>query len=170
MAVKKKAKSKTKPKKARAKKRTTKKKVAKKKKVTRRPKATKKRPVTKKKPRRKPKALKKKPAVRKPTSRKPKPTPPEKPAAPLPSAGEEHIGVVTHFYTHLSVAIIQVESGTLREGDTIHIKGHTSDFRQRVESMEINHIHEPQVTAGQVFGLRVTEHAREHDVVFKVAR
>ena len=151
MAVRKKAKSKTKTKKARVKKRATKKKATKKK-VTRRP-----------------KALKKKPAVRKPAVRKPKP--PERPAAaPLPSAGEERIGIVTHFYTHLSVAIIQMESGTLREGDTIHIKGHTSDFRQRVESMEINLIHVPQVTAGQVFGLRVTEHAREHDVVFKVAQ
>ena len=151
MAVRKKAKSKTKTKKARVKKRATKKKATKKK-VTRRP-----------------KALKKKPAVRKPAVRKPKP--PERPAAaPLPSAGEERIGIVTHFYTHLSVAIIQMESGTLREGDTIHIKGHTSDFRQRVESMEINHIHVPQVTAGQVFGLRVTEHAREYDVVFKVAQ
>ena len=169
MAVKKKARSKTKTKKAQVKKRATKRKATKKK-VTRRPKAAKKRPATKKKSGRKSKALKKRPAARKPAAPKPKPIPPKKPAASLPSAGEERIGVVTHFYTHLSVAIIQMESGTLREGDTIHIKGHTSDFRQRVESMEINHIHVPQVTAGQVFGLRVTEHAREYDVVFKVAQ
>ena len=46
--------------------------------------------------------------------------------------------------------------------------GHTSDFRQRVDSMEIEHVHVLQTTTGQEFGLRVTEHAREHDVVYKV--
>ena len=88
------------------------------------------------------------------------------PGAPLP--GEERIGVVTHYYTHLQVATVRMESGVLREGDTVHIKGHTSDFRQRVESMEVDHVHVPEVWPGQSFGLKVVEHAREHDVVYKV--
>ncbi|OGI37378.1 MAG: hypothetical protein A2140_03095 [Candidatus Muproteobacteria bacterium RBG_16_62_13] len=98
----------------------------------------------------------------------PRPTAPAAPP-PVAIAGEERVGVVTHYYSHLAVAIIRMERGNLREGDTVHIKGHTSDFRQRVESMEIDHVHVMQVGAKQEFGMRVWEHAREHDVVYKVA-
>jgi putative protease len=57
----------------------------------------------------------------------------------------------------------------LRTGDTIHIKGHTSDFRQMVGSIEVNHAHVDQVQSGESFGVKVSEHAREHDIVYKVA-
>ena len=57
---------------------------------------------------------------------------------PLAEPGER-IGVVTHYYSHLSVAIMRLESGgTLRVGDVIHIRGHTTDFSQKVESLEVN--------------------------------
>jgi len=77
------------------------------------------------------------------------------------------IGIVTHYFPHVSAAIVQLETGSLRVGDVIHIKGHTSDFTQRVESMEIDHVHVSEARPGQSFGLRVKEHAREHDVVYK---
>jgi translation elongation factor EF-1alpha len=82
--------------------------------------------------------------------------------------GEERVGFVTHYYGHLSVAAIRLESGSLRVGDTIRILGHTSDFRQRVESMQVEH--QPVTEAGrrQEIGLKVTEHARENDDVYKV--
>ncbi|MGA8930879.1 MAG: hypothetical protein WCC80_15825 [Pseudolabrys sp.] len=60
----------------------------------------------------------------KPTPVRPTPTSPAKPAAP-----EERIGVVTHYYSHPSVAATQLERGTLRVGDVIYICGHTTDFR-----------------------------------------
>jgi putative protease len=90
------------------------------------------------------------------------------PARPAPLPGEELIGVVTHYYGHLSVAAIKIESGSLSVGDTIRILGHTSNFRQRVESMQVEH--EPVTEAGrrQEIGLKVTEHAREGDDVYKV--
>jgi translation elongation factor EF-G len=97
-----------------------------------------------------------------------KPAPTPTPAASAAGPGEERIGVVTHYYTHLGVAVVRLETGTLRVGDTIHIRGHTSDFRQKVESMQIEHQPVTEVRAGQEFGLKVVEHAREHDVVFKV--
>jgi translation elongation factor EF-1alpha len=75
---------------------------------------------------------------------------------------------VTHYYGHLSVAIVKLESGTLRVGDTIHIRGHTSDFSQRVESLHIGHAPVAEVGPQDDFGLKVIEHAREHDVVYKV--
>jgi hypothetical protein len=111
------------------------------------------------------------------TARKPRPTgartleavkpPPSRPATPISS--EQRIGVVTHYYGHLSVAAMQLEPGaTLRVGDVIHIWGHTTDFTQRVESLEVNHAPVTEVGPKDDFGLKVTEHTREHDLVFKV--
>src|SRR5215831_6523894 len=66
---------------------------------------------------------------------KPKPAPP-----PLrgPAPGEVRVGVVTHYYGHLSVAAVKLEVA-LAVGQTIRILGHTSDFKQRVDSMQIEH-------------------------------
>jgi hypothetical protein len=83
-----------------------------------------------------------------------------------PMQREEAIGVVTHYYSHLSVAIIQLNKGVLRIGDTVHIKGMTTDFTQQAESMEYEHQHIDQASAGQSFGLKVIDHARQHDIVY----
>ena len=88
-------------------------------------------------------------------------------SAAVAPPGTQRVGVVTHYYSHLSVAIVQLETGSIRAGDVIHIKGHTSDFTQPVESMEIDHVHVDEVRPSQSFGLRVKEHAREHDIVYK---
>jgi hypothetical protein len=93
--------------------------------------------------------------------------PPRRP--PQPTAEEQRIGVVTHYYSHLSVAAMQLEPGTtLRVGDIIHIRGHTTDFTQKVESLEVNHAPVTEVGPNDDFGLKVIEHAREHDIVCKV--
>ena len=81
---------------------------------------------------------------------------------------EESIGVVTHYYSHPSVATLKLESDTLRVGDVIHIRGHTTDFTQKVESLEVSHAPVIEVGPNDDFGLKVVEHVREHDVVFKV--
>lgn len=86
----------------------------------------------------------------------------------LPAQPEERIGVVTHYYSHLSVATLRLESGTLRVGDVIHIRGHTTDFSQRVESLEVDHAPVNEVGPNDDFGLKVVQHAREHDVVYKL--
>ena len=101
-------------------------------------------------------------AVRGPAAR-PMPSLPAQPAPP-----GERIGVVTHYYSHLSVAILRLESGTLRVGDVIHIRGHTTDLSQRVESLEVNHAPATEVGPNGDFGLKVVGHVREHDVVYKV--
>jgi putative protease len=88
------------------------------------------------------------------------------PPPPLPG---ERIGVVTHYYGHLSVAVVKLEPGvTLRVGDNIHVKGHTSDFSQRVDSLQIGHAPVQEVGPNDDFGMKVVEHAREHDVVYRV--
>jgi hypothetical protein len=85
-----------------------------------------------------------------------------------PAQPGERIGVVTHYYSHLSVATMRLESSTLRVGDVIHIRGHTTDFSQKVESLEVNHAPATEVGPNDDFGLKVVKHAREHDVVYKV--
>lgn len=88
------------------------------------------------------------------------------PPAPLPG---ERIGVVTHYFSHLSVAVVKLEPGTtLRIGDNIQIKGHTSDFSQRVESLQVGHAPVNEVGPADDFGLKVVDHAREHDVVYRL--
>lgn len=82
---------------------------------------------------------------------------------------ETKIGTVIHYYTHLHVAAVKITDGELRRGDRIHVLGHTSNFNQTVESMEIEHQSVEVALPGQTVGLRMVEHAREHDIVYKVA-
>jgi hypothetical protein len=87
----------------------------------------------------------------------------------MPVSSEQRIGVVTHYFSHLSVVVMQLELGaTLRVGDVIHIWGHTTDFTQKVESLEVNHAPVTEVGPKDDFELRVIEHARDPDVVFKM--
>jgi translation elongation factor EF-Tu-like GTPase len=81
---------------------------------------------------------------------------------------DKAIGIVTHYYSHIGVAVIQLNNGSLKTGATIHIKGHVTDFTQSVESMEYEHQHIDHASAGQSVGLKVKDDAREHDIVFLV--
>ena len=75
---------------------------------------------------------------------------------------------MTHYFSHLSVAVVKLESGPLRVGDTIHFRGNTTDFSQRVESLEVDHASVAEVGPKDDFGLKVIAHVREHDVVYKI--
>jgi putative protease len=81
---------------------------------------------------------------------------------------DSEIGKVTHYFGKIGVAAIEITQGMLRVGDTIHIKGHTSDFTQTVDSMQIEGGSVQEAGAGQSVGIKVVDHAREHDVVYKV--
>ena len=81
---------------------------------------------------------------------------------------EAELGKITHYFSKIGVAAIQITQDTLRVGDTIHVKGHTSDFLQKIDSMQIDGKSVEEATVGQSVGFRVKEHAREHDQVFKV--
>jgi putative protease len=83
-------------------------------------------------------------------------------------AEEVKIGTVSHYFGKVNVAAIDLTDGDLAVGDTIHIKGHTSDFTEKVESMQIDRVDVPKAEKGQGVGIRVSEHARVGDEVFKV--
>ena len=76
------------------------------------------------------------------------------------------IGHITHFFPKISVAVIELEKD-LNVGDTIAVKGPTTDFEQKVDSMQIEHKNVEKAEAGQSIGLKVAERVRETDVVYK---
>ena len=80
---------------------------------------------------------------------------------------EELVGKVTHYFGKIEVGIIEL-SKELKVGDTIHIKGSTTDFEQKVESMQIEHENVEKAKKGDAIGLKVKEKAREGDEVYKV--
>lgn len=78
------------------------------------------------------------------------------------------VGTVTHFYAHANAAIVRIESGEIRVGDTLHFSGHTTDFEQRVNRIEVNHATVMFARMGQEVGIQVFQRVREHDVVSKL--
>ena len=52
-------------------------------------------------------------------------------------AEEQEIGEVKDFFARVNVAAIEL-SDDLKVGDKIHFKGHTTDFVQKVDSMQID--------------------------------
>jgi hypothetical protein len=80
---------------------------------------------------------------------------------------EIRVGKVTHFYNHISVAVLKLNA-ELKAGDMIHILGRITDFDQRVGSMEIEHQKVQSVGPGDEVALQVIEPVREDDTIFKV--
>jgi len=76
------------------------------------------------------------------------------------------VGHVTHFFSKISVAVIELKA-SLAVGNTILIKGPTTDFEQVVESMQIEHKNVQSAEAGQSIGLKVAQRVRERDAVYK---
>ena len=81
---------------------------------------------------------------------------------------EEEIGKITHYYSKINVGVLELFKGEVQIGDTIHIKGHTTDFYQKVESMEVEHSSVDTAKPGDQVGLKVESPVRENDIVFKV--
>ena len=81
---------------------------------------------------------------------------------------EEQVGRVTNFYVKISVAAIEVTAGIIRIGDTLHFKGHTTDFQDTVASMEIERQPVDEARPGDEIGIKVKEKVRGNDKVYKV--
>jgi translation elongation factor EF-1alpha len=80
---------------------------------------------------------------------------------------EMQVGKVTHYFTKIGVAVIKVTDGSIKVGDELHIKGHTSDFRQKVNSMQIEHENVQLAEPGQSIGIKVEQSVRANDLVYK---
>jgi len=80
---------------------------------------------------------------------------------------EQRIGAVRDYFAKIGVAGIDLE-GALRVGDTIHIKGHTTDLEQVVGSIQIEHDAVEEAKKGDSIGLKVKDSCRGGDIVYKV--
>lgn len=81
---------------------------------------------------------------------------------------ETSIGRVKEYFAKVGVAGIEITEGYLSVGDTIHIKGHTTELTQRVDSIQLEHQSLERAEPGQVVGVKVSERVRPHDLVLKV--
>ena len=81
---------------------------------------------------------------------------------------EIEIGAVRHFFDKIGVVVIELTAGDLAIGDTIHIKGHTTDVTSKVETLQIEKDKLTNAIKGQSVGTKIPGKAREHDKVFKV--
>ena len=83
-------------------------------------------------------------------------------------AKEIKVGEVMHYFTKIGVAAVKITDSDLKVGDVVHIKGHTTDLTQRIESIQIEHQNVEVAKPGDDIGIKVTEHVREKDIVYKV--
>lgn len=82
-------------------------------------------------------------------------------------AEEKSIGKIFSYYANIGVAAIDL-TGDLKVGDTIHIKGNTTDFKQKVDSIQIEHEKVSSAKKGDSVGIKVKDRVRPNDVVYKV--
>lgn len=81
---------------------------------------------------------------------------------------EKEIGFVEHWFGHIMVAGIKITDGSLKIGDTIHIKGHTTDLTTTIKTMQVNNKAVTEAKTGDDIGIKIADHARQHDKVFLV--
>ena len=81
----------------------------------------------------------------------------------------EAIAEVTHFFPHVKAAVIKLKKDTLSAGDTLYFKGHTTDFEQKIKSMQVNHTPIDKAQKGQEIGLKVKSKVRHGDKVYKIS-
>ena len=79
-------------------------------------------------------------------------------------AQDQPIGKITHFYSHLGVGIIALTT-SLKVGDSIHVKGHTTDFTQEVKSLQLNHQDVNAGKKGDEIGVKLDQKVRHGDTV-----
>lgn len=75
------------------------------------------------------------------------------------------VGVISHYYNHLSVAALALQS-TLHVNDVIHIVGNTTDLKQPVLSMEIDHEPFEAAYPGDAAAIKLNGRVRSGDLVY----
>lgn len=89
------------------------------------------------------------------------------PKVSIKQESKKQVGTITHFYNEINVGVISL-TDTLKIGDTISIEGETTNFKQKIDSMQINRKPIETANKGQEIGLKVKDRVREHDIVYKI--
>ncbi|HEY5984667.1 MAG TPA: hypothetical protein VIU38_14470 [Anaerolineales bacterium] len=79
----------------------------------------------------------------------------------------KRVGTVTHYFDHLSVAVLALTEG-IRLGDTLHFLGHSTDFKQQVASLQIEHKEVESAKPGEDAAMKVTQRVHPNDSIFKI--
>ncbi|MDO8489180.1 MAG: hypothetical protein Q7S42_03610 [Candidatus Omnitrophota bacterium] len=112
--------------------------------------------------------IKKKTVKRKPALKKKKPAPKKKPTVKKTVKKEgKLVGLITHYFPHVQAAVIKLKA-PLTIGDSVKIKGHTTDFTQPVTSIQIDRISIQSAKKGDEIGMQVISRARQQDKVYRV--
>lgn len=80
---------------------------------------------------------------------------------------EKEIGTITHYFGHVSVGIIKL-SDSIKIGEKVRIKGHTTDITQDIDSMQIEHVVVSEAKSGDSVGIKVSTKVHPNDKVYKV--
>lgn len=104
--------------------------------------------------------------VKKPASKKTRPAPKKEAVDP----NMEKIGEVTHYFPHVNAAAVKILKNSLHVGDQVYLKGHTTDFKEDVTSIQLDHAMIQEGKKGQEIGLLVKERVRIGDTVYRVKR
>lgn len=83
-------------------------------------------------------------------------------------ANLEKIGEVTHYFPHVKAAAVSILKDSLKVGEEIYIKGHTTDFKEKVKSMQLDRVDIQEGKKGQEIGLLVKSRTRIGDSVYKI--
>ncbi len=80
---------------------------------------------------------------------------------------DDPIGKVKHYFDRISVAVLEL-TAPVKVGDTLHFLGHSTDFTQKVDSLQIEHLSVPEAKPGQDVALKVSQKVHPNDKVLKV--
>jgi putative protease len=90
------------------------------------------------------------------------------PAASRKTDVGKQVGKILHYFDRISVAVVELD-GDLFVGDAIRvIGGEETDFKQVVESMELEHEKIGKAKKGQAIGVELKDKAREGYKVYKI--
>ena len=81
---------------------------------------------------------------------------------------KEQVGMVSNYFSKISVAAVEITDGKVSVGDTLHFLGHTTDLECVVQAMQIEHQSVSEAKAGESVGMKISGKVREGDKVYKV--
>jgi hypothetical protein len=106
--------------------------------------------------------------VKKSTAKKTAGAKAKKAAAKTPEMSLEKIGEITHYFPHVKAAAIKLLKSGLKVGDSVYIKGHTTDFKEKIKSIQLDRAPIQEGKKGQEIGLLVKSRVRQGDSVYKI--
>ena len=80
---------------------------------------------------------------------------------------EELVGSITHYFAKPEVGVVKL-GAEIKIGDILHFRGHTTDFQQKITSMQVDHGAVESATAGTEVAIKLKERVRSGDEVYVV--